>query len=97
MDIVIVTDWKKVSADDPYLSEDWQEEINASPYTRSELQDMAKHNELCFAYEVLALNYVIYNQMDAMQVIIDCNGTFILHCESAVIGNNHKRRWAVDY
>lgn len=95
-DMIIVTDWDKVEPDDFYLSNDWLDEIGSKSRQR-ELKKMAKDGELFEAFEVPAVSYALYSQMDAHQVYINHDGDVLLSCESEVIGNNHQRRWEASY
>jgi len=95
-DLILVTDWDKVDKDDFYLSDEWLDEIGSKKRQR-ELRRMAKNNELFEAFEVPAMSYAIYRQMDAHQVLINEEGDVLLSCESAIIDNDHKARWEVNY
>ena len=92
-DIIVVTNWERVSPDDFYLSREWEE---SSGYAVYGLKARAKRGELYIAYEVPAKSYALYVQMDASQIIIDREGNHVLSCESAVIGNEHKTKWEAD-
>jgi len=85
--LILVTDWEKVEKDDFYLTDDWKKEND-----NTEARELQKEGKLYVAYIVNAVSYAIYTQMDADQVFIDNDGEVILHCESAVIGNNHEHR-----
>lgn len=91
MDTIIVTDWEKVEKDDFYLSKEWLED--AGEEQMKEARRLQKEGKLYIAYEVGAVHYAIYTQMDASQVFIDSDGDIIMTCEGAVIGNDHKERW----
>jgi hypothetical protein len=91
-DFMIVTDWEEVDPDDFYLSDEWLDEIGGKE-RQQELINMANNKELFIAYEVPAVSYAQYTQMDAIQVFIDKSGDVVLTCESAVIGNDHEEVW----
>lgn len=93
--LIIVTDWEKVEADNFYLSDDWtKHEEKENIKSARKLQ---KENNLYLAYIVSPLSYAIYTQMDADQVFIDNDLNVILHCESAVINNDHQKRVEYEY
>ncbi len=92
--LIIVSNWEKVEKDDFYLSEKWlKEEDNICMKEAKRLQ---KKGNLYVAYIVDAKNYAIYSQMDANQVFINLDSDVILHCESAIIENNHTHRQAFE-
>ena len=95
-DMILVTDWEEVDKDDFYLSAEWLDEIGSKTRQR-ELKKMASNNELLVGYEVYAVSYAIYSQMDACQVFIDEDGAVMLRCENAIIGTAHKDRWEISY
>ena len=86
--LILVSNREIVEKDDFYLQKKWLKEIGEQNKSKS-LQRKADARELYFAYIVPAKNYVLYKTMDAEQVIIDDNDNIVMHCESAVIDNNH--------
>jgi hypothetical protein len=91
MDTIIVTDWELVERDDFYLSKEWAK--NTSKEEMKEARRLQKEGKLYIAYEVGAVHYAIFTQMDASQVFIDNDCNIVMSCESAVISNDHKERW----
>lgn len=87
--LIIVTDWEKVEADDYYLSKEWAEHTGED---LKEARKLQKQGELYVGYLVDAKNYAIYWQMDADMVLIDSDCNIIVFGESHVIGNNHEHR-----
>ena len=94
---VLVTDWEKVDTDDFYLTEKWRKSVGDTKEKFAELKEMAKNGHLYTGYVVEAKNYCIYAQMDAHKVFIDTDMDKMLSCESAIIGNNHKKRIEYSY
>ena len=86
MDMVIVTDFEKVELDDFYLSNEWGDEKQ-----RIKLKEMVREGSLFVGYEVEAINYLIFSQMDACQVFISGDGEILLRCEVVAIGNEHNK------
>ena len=86
-DYVMVTNWEIVPEDDFYLSDEW---IKAISGNGQKLRKQAKNGNLFYAYIVLAKDYCIYHQMDALQIIIDEESNEIITCENVVIGNEHE-------
>jgi len=95
-DMILVTDWEEADEDDFYLSNEWLDEIGSKAHQR-QLKKMAKDGDLFIGYEVPAVSYAIYSQMDARQVFIGEDGDVLLNCENAIIGDNHKDRWEISY
>jgi hypothetical protein len=93
--IIIVTDWEKVENDDFYLSDDWEEEAEKDNLKKA--RQLQKEGHLFYAYEIDAKSYVLYNQMDANQILIDIDGNTIIDCEPTVIGNQHINKWEKEY
>ena len=91
-DMIVVTDWDEVDEDDFYLSNEWLDEIGSKSRQKA-LKKMARDGGLFEAFEVSALSYVIYKQMDSRQVFINENSEVELICEGCVIGDTHKDRW----
>lgn len=91
--LIIVTDWEKVDADDFYLSDDYIKEDKENVKAARELQ---KKGELYQAYIVDAKNYAIYYQMDSQSVYVDSDCAVVLHCENSIIGNSHDHREEYD-
>lgn len=88
----MVTDWEKADADDFYFQYDWL--LKAQGKTKREAQQIrkqARNGELFEAYEVSAVSYLEYSQMDSEKVFIDKDGEVIVRGESAVIGNKHEQ------
>jgi len=93
--LILVTNWEKVEDDSFYLTDKWIE--NGDKEAIEKARELQKESSLYEAYIVDAKNYAIYSQMDADQVFIDSDDNIILHCESAVINNNHEHRIEADY
>lgn len=93
-ELIMVTDWEKVEANDFYLSEEWEENSIEQMLLAKRLQ---KEGKLYVGYIVSAVDYAIYKQMDASQIFIDEDGERVLECESAIIGNNHEHREVFNY
>ncbi len=72
-DMVLVTDWAKVEADDFYLSSDWDDDADQ----KKEAIKLQAEGNLYKAYIVSAKNYCIYAQMDAAQIFIDQNAAIV--------------------
>jgi len=89
-DYVIVTDYKKVSPDDFYLSDKWLNAACCSDITPQQLRDMAKAGELFEAFIVSATAYCIYDTMDSQMVYVDGDMNELIYCESAVISPGHQ-------
>ena len=87
--LILVTDWEKVETDDFYLTDEWMKEDIDNIKQARQLQEEGKLYE---GYIVDAKNYAIYWQMDADKVFINEDMDVVLHCESTVIGNDHKKR-----
>lgn len=88
--LIIVTDWEKVDADDFYLTDEWAKSEDMERI--EEARKLQKEGRLYFAYIVDAKNYAIYYQMDADCVYVDDDCNVMLSCESAIIGNSHEHR-----
>ena len=91
MDVIYVSDKEAVPIDDFYLSDDWLP--NVSKDSMRYCRELAESGKLYVAYEVDAVSYVIYRQMDALQVFIDDNDNIVMFCEGAIIENDHVCRW----
>jgi len=93
--MIVVTDFGVVDINDFYLiDESWIESNGIEDI--EELRELAKNDELFYAYEVDAENYAIYQQMDAGQVFIDIDDGIRMICEGEVIGNKHKHAFKSD-
>lgn len=90
-DLIVVTDWEAVEKDDFYLSKDW---VENNPESVKQARKLQKEGKLFVAYIVSAVSYCIYKQMDSNQIFIDEDGNEIMHCETAIIGDEHQDRWA---
>ena len=93
-EMILVTNWERVEADDFYLSDDWKSESKERIKAAQKLQ--AEKN-LYVAYIVPAVSYAIYTQMDAQQVFINNDMDVVLDCESVVIENKHDKRIEYNY
>jgi hypothetical protein len=93
--LILVTNWEKVEADDFYLSDDWAK--NEDIENIEEARKLQKEDNLYRAYIVDAKNYAIYWQMDADEVYVNNDMDIILRAESSVIGNEHAKRIEYDY
>lgn len=82
----MVSDWENVEKDDFYLSDKYLKIEGDCVKNARKLQ---KEGILYVAYIVNAVNYAIYDKMDANKVFIDDECNVVLNCESAVIGNDH--------
>ncbi len=88
---VMVTDWRKVDADDFYLTdEEWAKD---DPEAVKHAKELQSKGELFYGYIVAAVNYVIYRQMDASQIFIDEDGEKVMSCEGEIIGNKHQEQF----
>jgi len=95
-ELVMVTDWKEVDAEDFYLTnERWAEEVGVD--TIQQARELQANGDLFYAYVVPAVHYVIYRQMDASQIFIDENGNEIMFCSSEIIGNKHQDSFEYSY
>jgi len=90
-DYVIVSDYEKVSPDSFYLTDEWLK-TECPCLTAQQIRAMAENGELFEAFIVGASTYCTYQRMDAHKVYIDRDGDVVLHCESAIIENDHLRR-----
>src|SRR3990167_9588724 len=95
--LILVTDWEKVEADEFYLTNEWLKKQNVSGESSKTLRELQKSGILYIGYIVKALDYCIYSQMDADQVIINSDMDVMLNCESAIIGNDHEKRMEYEY
>ena len=87
--IIMVTNWEKVEADDFYLTDEkWAKNVN--PEDLQLAKELQADGKLYLAYTVSAVHYAIYKTMDASQIFIDDDGNEILSCESAIIEDKHK-------
>ena len=96
-DMLIVTNWDKVDPSDFYLTKVWFNAQGIEKAERAKLRRMAKDGELFEAFEVPAVSYALYVQMDAHQIFIDHEGNHMLSCESAVIDRDHQDKWEMEY
>ena len=88
-----VTNWEKVEEDDFYLTDDWlKEQLGLEQVDIDEVRARAKNGNLYLAYVVSAVDYAVYSQMDAHQIIIDLDFNEVVSCESVVIDNTHDKR-----
>ena len=94
-EMIIVSDWEKVEADDFYLTEKWDKEGGHDSVVKA--RKLQSNGDLFIAYIVPAVHYAIYQQMDAQQVFIDKDGHVVLDCESAIINNKHDWRQEYSY
>ena len=95
-ELIIVSNWEKVEADDYYLTDEWAKH-EGTENTVKEARELQKNNNLYVGYIVSAVDYAIYKQMDSDQVFVDGEGEEIIHCETAIINNNHEYRREVEY
>lgn len=88
--LILVSDWDLVEKDDFYLSTVWEKPEDIESIKRA--RELQEQGQLFHAYIVDARKYAIYYQMDADKVFINEDADIILHCETAMINNNHKHR-----
>jgi len=96
-EMIIVSDWEKVEADDFYLTDEWDRGVGDNHDSIVKARELQANEDLFIAYIIPAVHYAIYTQMDASQVFIDEDGHVVLDCESAVIGNKHDWRQEYSY
>lgn len=94
--IIMVTDWEKVEADNYYLSKDWAKHTGEIEGVK-QAQKLQKQGNLYIGYYVKATDYAVYWQMDSDQIFIDIDGNEVLRCETEIISNNHKHRELVEF
>lgn len=93
-DLILCTSWERVAGDEFYLSYEWEREESENIKKGRELQ---KEGNLYYGYIVPAVDYAIYLQMDAHQVLIDNDFNIIVNCESAVIDNKQDKAIEFSY
>lgn len=94
--LILVTDWDKVEADDFYLiDEKWAKQEGYDDIEK--FREFQKEGNLYYGYIVDAVHYAIYKQMDADQVFIDRDGNVLMYCESAIISSPMEHAEEYDY
>lgn len=94
-DLIIVTNWEKVDKDDYYLSDNWASHEDMENI--QEARKLQKKGLLYVAYIIFAVDYAIFSQMDADQVFVNNECDIILHCETAIISNDHEHRQKFEF
>lgn len=92
-EFICVTDWEKVESGDFYLTDGWADIIGSDKDKFDKLRQQSKDGELYFAYIVRATDFCIYYQMDADQIIVDCDQNELVQCETAVIDTEKQEVW----
>ena len=91
---VFVTDWQVVD-ESALADEKWPDYTDDTSKILAETLKHAKKlqakGELFIAFQVVAVHYIIYTQIEAERVFINRAGTLIMSCpEKELIGNTHK-------
>jgi len=90
-DMLVVTDHEEVDKDDFYLSSAWTENVGKD--VMREARKLQREGRLFVAYEVPAVSYALYSQMDARKVFINDSDDIVMQCEGEVIGNKFQEAW----
>lgn len=90
-DLIIVSNWDEVDANDFYLSKEWEKTEGKESVKKA--RELQKESNLFEAFILPAKAYALYKLSDADKVLINRDGDTILHCEGAVIEcENHVYR-----
>ena len=88
--LILVSNWEKVDANDFYLSNKWAEREDKESVKKA--KELQKEDNLYHAYIIDAKCYALFSQMDSDEVYIDRDGEIILKCGTAIIDNKHEFR-----
>lgn len=97
-ELILVTNFEKADYSHPLLADDWLKEQGKTEEECIDIAQWSTHGILYEAYIVPAMNYCIYHELDAQEVIIDRKRNIISEGGTQIITNNytHKYRYLME-